>query len=655
MKLILKGNKQYFLVIFLQVIFILTFINNSKANIYQERGDDGILIKGKLTDKIAISNNNTNQLDRSENTSQKLNEERQHSESDLKKPFPKNNGWSISAQERKKRAMQLLDYILVNAVDIKPVEYSILTQVEGATLLWKFDKGRSLSILKDAVKTLREVFKGNKDINKNDYPYETKGRQLRFLIVRKIAALKPELVKELFIDNDSNDKNKESISGEWTDNARAILYVASEQIENNPALASQMAQQAFTVGMANWLTFLRKLGEKDNVEAERFAKLLIDRLRDSSNSPIDLRNLISFILDKGRSSGFREYYFQAILIRLQRDLRPDTTLQQLEDDLSVARGMFKFSGEASSQWQLEFQKLVYQFEALFKERSLDIPGAPVRRVIDMSVLNPASPGDTSEISDAVLRTQSIKDSQVRDKEYQKLATKAAVNADPRMADEILSKINDMAIRQETSLMIYSPLVRKSVSETDWTQAQTYALRILDPIGLALVMDSITQAMTKAGVEKHRILYAYTLAVSKLDREEPSGNVAKAFLLMAKSLLNLDNERCRTAINYAIDTINAITKGGSAIDEAPVSSTLSTWVRYTSHYLRPEELLDLNDTLMMIFTELAKRDDQLADQMAVNLNHQGLRSLARLAVGRALLSEVKPPSDAIKRKKASAEK
>jgi hypothetical protein len=561
----------------------------------------------------------------------------------------------LSQQEKKKKTIQLLDYILANATNIKPVEYSVLTQVEGATLLWQFDKERSIAILKDAVKTLQEIFKDNKDINKNDYFYETKGRKLRFLIVHKIAELKPALVRELFTDSNPGDKHKESMSGEWTDNARAILFVASEQIESNLALAAQMAQQAFSLGMANWPSFLNKLAEKDNGEAERFATLLINRMRDGSVSALAMSNLVYFALDKARSSDFREYYFQSLAIKLQRDLKFNTSVRDMEDDIRVVQQMIRHSGDASSIWQTEFQKLAYQFEALFKERSIALPEAPVRRVIDMSTVNPATPGDTSEISDAALRAQSIKDLQTRDKEYQKLATKAAFNADPRMADELISKINDVAIRQETSLMVYSPLVRKAISETDWTQAQTYALRILDPIGLILIIDRITQAMIKADVEKHQVLYAYSLALTKLKQEEASANVAKALLLTAKSLVSIEDESCRAATNQAIDTLNEITKSGGAIDEAPVSSALSTWVRYTNHYLRADELLDLNDTLGMIFTELAKRNDKLADQMAVNLNHQGLRSLARLAVCKALFSEIKPVSDPVKQKKAASEK
>jgi hypothetical protein len=559
------------------------------------------------------------------------------------------------SQEKKKKAMQLLDYILANATDIKPVEYSALTQVEGAALLWRFDKERSTAILKDAVKTLQEVFKDNKDINKNDYFYETKGRKLRFLILRRIAALKPELIKELFLEDDSGDRKKEGMSEEWTDNARAVLFVASEQIENNIVLASQMAQQAFALGMANWPSFLNKLAEKDNGEAERFATLLINHMRDGFVSALAMSNLVYFALEKARSSNFREYYFQSLAIKLQRDLNLNTSIRDMEDDIRVAQEMIRHSADASSIWQAEFQKLAYQFEALFKERSIALPGAPVRRVIDMSTVNPATPGDTSEINEAAVRAQSIKDTQARDKEYQKLAMKAAFNADPRMADELTSKINDAGTRQETSLMVYSPLVRKAISETDWTQAQTYALRILDPIGLILVIDRITQAMIKADVEKHQVLYAYSFAMAKLKREEASANVAKAFLLAAKSLINLDNENCRIAVNYAIDTINEMTKSNSAIDEVPVSSALSTWVRYTNHYLRADEFLDLNDTLGMIFTELAKRDDKLADQMAVNLNHQGLRSLARLAVCKALFSEIKSASDTIKQKKTAADK
>jgi hypothetical protein len=562
---------------------------------------------------------------------------------------------SISPQERKKRAMQLLDYVLANAIDVKPAEYGVLTQVECATLLWRFDKERSISILKEAVKTLREITKDNQDINRNDYFYETKGRKLRFLIVRKIAALRPELVKELFSDRPTTEPSQKLVADQWTDDARAILYVAAEQIETNPKLAVQIAQQAFTAGLADWPSFLRKLGQQDNSEAERLAFLVVDTFRDSSLTPIVLLNLYDFMLANDRSLNLKEHFLQAVLVRLQREVSADLIPRALEDDMIVARQMARYSAKVSLHWQAEFQNLANQFEAIFQKRSQEAPGSLTRKVIDISEMNPAVPADVSEIRDAALKLQAMKDSPERDKQYQKLATQAAFNADPRMADELLSKIADPLMRQETSLMVYSPLVRKSVADEDWTQAQTYALRILDPVGQVLVMDSVAQAMTKAKVEKHRVVYGYSLLLSKLDHQEASSSVAKAFLLAAKSLINLDKENCYAAVNYAVDTINQVTKGGSAIEEAPVTSTLSTWVRYPNYFLRPDEILDLNDTLGVIFTELAKRDQKNVYQMAVNINHAGLRALAQLAICRAELGEMKNLAAPVKPKKSAAEK
>lgn len=280
-------------------------------------------------------------------------------------------GSAQAASEKTGEARLLLDYVLANAVDIKPVEYSALVQIEGATLLWKFDKERSLGILRDAVKTLKEVFKDNKDLNKDEYFDETRGRKLRFLMVRKIAALKPELVRELFVEDEAADTRKELMSGQWTDNARAILYAAAQQIETNPALAAQIAQQAFALGMADWERFLIRLAEKDKGEADRLTTVVISRMRDGAVSPIALRNLVYFVLDKERSAGLREHYFQALVIRLQRDLPGNISVRELEDDIGVAREMIRFSANVSPVWPAEFQRLTTQFEILFNERAIE--------------------------------------------------------------------------------------------------------------------------------------------------------------------------------------------------------------------------------------------------------------------------------------------
>src|SRR5215813_14338788 len=121
-------------------------------------------------------------------------------------------------------------------------------------------------------------------------------------------------------------------------------------------------------------------------------------------------------------------------------------------------------------------------------------------MIDTSLLSAAASGDTQEISDSLRQISKLPDARQRDAGYQRLAAQAAFKTDVTLAEYIISRIDDENIRQETTMMVYSPLVRKAISETDWSQAQKFASNILDPLGRTLVFESIAKAMSQSRVE-----------------------------------------------------------------------------------------------------------------------------------------------------------
>ena len=404
-------------------------------------------------------------------------------------PEDANGRRASSPKEKRGKAIDLLESALATARDIYPAEYSLLVRAEGATLLWQFNRARANLILKSTLEELQKLMEGDGKSGASDQAREAALQRLRFLIFQRIARLKPELLQKLVSSKSTSEKPGETMSEEWTEEARAMVSVASELLPNDTKLAVRVAEQSIPLGRVDWSSFLRNLSERDSGEAERLAFMLITRFRDSSVVPAALQSFKTFVLGPGSSSSLRDHFFESLVLRLRRDIHPDKPASDLEGDLFVARSLAQLAAASSPRWQPEFENLISGFEALFSERSLPLPGAQRTRMLDVS-LNVAAQGGTEEIADALRGAATIRDSRAQNKAYKALAIKAAGKADVGLAEDILFKIKDEAVRRETTLQLYGPLVRKAIDEANWREAQEHAAKILDPLGRTMVLDSI---------------------------------------------------------------------------------------------------------------------------------------------------------------------
>jgi len=541
--------------------------------------------------------------------------------------------------------MSLLEGVLLGTERITPIEYNVLTLVEAATLLWQIDQDRALAMLKSACETMRELREKDPDKTIN-----SKQRRLRFLAFLKIARLKPDLMKDLALNKSNDDKSAQPISGDWSEEARAMISIADEQIEKSPALAAQLAQQTFSLGQIDWATFLRKLSARDGALSEQVARTVIDRLSTSSLTPIYLLNLNRFVLNPERSEQLKDYFFAGLAIRLRRNLNPAVPSDELRTNLATTQDGLRMTGNYP-RWQGEFEGIELAFQELLTARSIAAADVRNGKVIPIPMMDEIKPGDTQEIVEAVPRAERIKESKARDSKYQEMATKAASRSDLRLAEEIISKIEDEAIRRDANLSVYSPFVRKAINESDWAGAKEYASRILDPLGRTLVLDQIVQGISKSNKDKQPVKDVYDLAAYRLRRESPTEDVAKAYLILAKSLSNVDPEESLYSASWAVYILNRLTRNGELLGEVKVGSALAWWVRVPA-FRHHDEVLDLTEMIGPFFKEMAKRDPATAQTVAHGFVDQGLYSIAQLGIVRALLEKAGNPKSVVDQKQAS---
>jgi hypothetical protein len=555
---------------------------------------------------------------------------------------------SVSPEEKRQQAMSLVEDALAGANGISLIECKVLTQVEGAIFLWPSDQARARSLFQEAVNAARQFLEEEKKtrvykMSRQMRTYEEReGRagRLWFAVLRKIAAISPALLQELTADQATAGKVKEAIYGVWTEEARAIINAAYDQIEKDPALAARLAEQSLARGVVDWAEFLRTLSRRDVDEAERLATVIIDRLRDSSLTPLSLKSLSRFVFLSGRSSNLQDHFLQALLIRLRRDLHPGTARRQLEDNLRAAKDLIPAAAKYAPRLQPEFERLALESEQLSKSLALPPPAPP--KTITIKMPQPtAVPGNTSEIWEALTPAAKITEAQVRDKQYQKLATEAALKADLKLAEDMLWRISNEDLRRETTLEVYSPLVRKALGEADWVEAQRLALKVQDPLGRTLMLDQLGQTMLQAKQkqEKGQIIEIYRLAIARLERDETSISVAKAWLLLLQSLFRLDPQGGVGEIGSAIAALNRLSESGELFQEPALSQALSNWVKLPNYTLSAGEVLYLPELLSKAFGEMARQDENRALALAAELS-PSLRPLAQLAVSREMLAKTK---------------
>jgi hypothetical protein len=539
------------------------------------------------------------------------------------------------SQEKRVEALSLLEDVIAMSDRIAPVEYSALTQVEAATLLWPTDKERSVAMLKKSFGAMRELLE-QQSKPKSELPSPgTRAERVWFSIIRKTTALNPDLAADILLSSDSSSVK---VKLEWTAEARAVMAVASDQIQRDPAKAARLAESGLSLGLVDWSSFLLALYKKDDSLAERLSIAVLDRFRDSAVAPLVLLNFGRYYLAPDRSPGTREHFLQVLAARLRQDIGPGAAIRDLEDDLRVAQATLRSPAAFSPRWQQEFAGIADAVEAKFAERSVPLPGQPRTIVVDASSVMPATSGDTQDVSDALPKVAAITNSQARDREYQRLALRAAGKANLLLAEDAMSKIKDESYRQASTVFVYGPFVRKAIVESDWQQAQKFALKIEEPLGRTLALDRVAKGMSQAGEKREHILDCIALALFRLERDPASEAVAKALLIFARSIESVDTERALEAVRSSIWVLNKLKERGEPLGESLVGEEVSTWVSLPNSFTNADQALDLPELILTTFKELQKRKPDEALPMALGLYDRAMRSLAQLAISREVIEE-----------------
>lgn len=600
---------------------------------YQKRNNQSVPHTPTATDK-----SKSNQ--KSQENEDQVKKERKQSDNTKKPPVMKaddgdNAKETQLIQEKRLLAQTISERVEAGINSIESPEYKILVQAEMVSVLWRYNNFYAHRVFKELVVNLRELLSEGTS-TKSLLNNERKAR-LRLTIVRKLATLDSDLLKELEFLKEGKEI-PENVSGGWTEEAQSILIAAREEINRNPEKAVKMAKESFAFGQPAGLGgFLRNLSYQDKQLAEREAISLINLLRDSNSSPTFFVEVANYIFsDKNNSEQLKEHYFRAFVARLRRGIKFDQQSRLLEGYLFSTRDAIKLSINYPT-WQEQFIQLEYELGMLFRSRSASVPADPGTIKIDMSETLPASTGDTAQLKEAVSKAASIVDINSRDKEYVRLAIDAAKKNDEQLAEAILAKITDKDLRQSTTTTVYSPLIRKAISELDWLRSKNLTLKIADPLSRSIIVNEVSSAMLKAQ-EKDYALQLYADALEQLEFDGGSLAIVMSHLILAKPLMTIDEGRGFNAVNSTIQALNTTAIPPLYSKQLKINRNVSSWVTGAS-FTDFSQSLDVTDMLSSLFQEIARRNNIVAQVLASSISHQGLNSLAQLGIVKTIFEDV----------------
>ena len=546
----------------------------------------------------------------------------------------------ITVEEKEQILRSILTDVTASAFQIEPVEYGILAQVEAATLLWEKDRGRATDELSKATARLRELMLNkseSRSIELFNKLSAVEKKRFRLAIMRKIARLDPELIRDLMAEkiNEDNSKAKPSVIAEATDEGSAVMSVALGEMKRDPKYAAQLAQQSLSFGVTGAINiFLTMLAREDKQLAEEQTVLFLSKIRESSVTPIMILNLRHLLPPQ-----MTEYYLESLAIRLRRNVSPNLTQNAYNESLIAAKAGIR-DAAAYPGWRDEFVRLASEFEALMANRSQPIP-VPQSKTISMSGMIPASPGNTGDIENSAAKLEPFPNSKLKDAEYQKLAIEAAEKADIDLAEKLLAKMSDEDVRRQTSVRVYSPLVKKAINENDWPQARRLALKISDPLGQSLIVTTVAKAMSGGKVAKPVIKDFYDSALSNLDRETPSLLVAKGMIYLAQSRFGSEPEEGFNAVQLAISVLNKVDLSEPYAKKSGLTNKgLTPWVNQTNLMLDVNDYFDLTETIGPLFKTMSGKNFIKAQELAQNFLPQSLKLLAQLGIASNIQEELR---------------
>jgi hypothetical protein len=580
-----------------------------------------------------------------------------------------------ASDTRRAEAVSLLWSLATEAQRFDPRLRSHV-QAHVADLLWNVDRPFARDLFLKAWEAAERadhefdarVKEDRQDLTENSsatvYPPEAR-REVIFLVKRNDRALGEELLARIAKEYESS----EDLGGNETNNISEAnvpdslspaeidrLAVARRLLEDGGTEeAVRLAGSTLNRITAPILTFLSQLREKSPA-ADRFYVALLARAANDSRADGNTVSLLSsYVFSPGlyltiRPSGFPSSV-QTSGLNTQVDVSPMTRsaflsaarqillrpLPQLRDgeDVIAQRVSYMVITRLLPLFEQFDSTTAIQLRSRLTELSVAIPArlkspeivSRIRRGVD------SQESKHQDIQEMLEEANRLTNSMAQDRVYIRAAVESAERG-AASAPKTVEKINSEELRKRVLVYVYMALAKRAVESKNVKRAIELArAEELTPIQRVWVyLETARTLGTKHPAEAAEVLFEAASVARRIAGGDPDS--ARAIVGIATQLVELDRERAKEYVLEAITAANKADRfnGEDTTIEVALETPGGMWA--ASYGTQ-------NFALKSLFRKLALEDFFQAIDTARNLNGEGPRAVAMIAIANSVLQKNKP--------------
>lgn len=568
---------------------------------------------------------------------------------------PKKNDNDEELQQRRATAMSTLQSLAVEARSYNDEPLRARVQAQIADVLWSYDKDAARTLFRrawDVAEVLDQASSSGAPGQRPNNPARSQPRsnlrrEVLKLASRRDLALGEEFLAKLTPRDDVGPKTTRELSA--TERTERLI-LASELLENNNAArALQFADPALTRISARTIEFLVSLREKDALTADRrFASLLTIAGADPASDANTVSLLTSYaftpsiylVVSRSGIPSSNSY---------QPRPAPELTPQLRKAFFEVAAGILMrplAQIDRSSAGLAGTHFIVMRLLPLFQQYAPDFVGALNTQ---LAALGPEAAQATANTGEVSLRRgmtgdsgESLNDDELterldraqtsddRDRAYAFAAISAADKGDSR-AHELVEKIEDSVTRKSVSAYVDYMLIRAVITKKRPDEALLLMQKAeLPRLVRAHFLTRIAALKVKDDpVRATELLNEALTETRRLDAD--TAERAYSFVAVLRQFLMLDRTRTWELLSETIKTINNVPDFTGERGQMILTVEGKFSIRLSVDLILTTDLIE-------IFRQLAEQDFYQALDVSKTFKADAPRSLATIAVARAVLVE-----------------
>ncbi len=479
-------------------------------------------------------------------------------------PAPLSAEQKKQQEERAKKAIALLDEIIIEAQALKSLENKIYVQTTAAELLWKKDEKRARMLLQEATSSFVQLIKSI------DPEEQNVGNQLQFIMQLRqemltiVARLDAHLAREFL--RTTRFPKTQLYPPQYDPEVQIELSLANQFAQSNPKEALQISRENLEKGLTGELTStLNLLQSSDPKSAAELAGEILKKLRTENllTNPFAL-NAATSLFNQASQTQISTNEPQAKSAPPPPRLLDDAGLRELAELLTAAA----LTTSKDSAQQNRAQNVLTNLQEILPQLEKYAPNkAATLKARTKDLHKDLDPQDTiyeefnkrmqSGSVESLLEICKNAPEELRGEFYAQVAAKANSEGKAELATQIINEhITDPSQRKNMLNNVEQQSFYRSIQEGKYEEANLSLNRLKNNDQRIDAKLQLTLAIAAKGDKKKALLLLDEL--NRLINAMPEGQIQfYRLMILAKIYAELDLARSFEIIEPLVNRLNEV--------------------------------------------------------------------------------------------------